>query len=377
MSRRWMDTGCARRWPVTAVAWCSSRSARPTRACSTGDWVQDAAARGLTLIAYDRPGYGGSSRRPGRTVADCAADVRRLSEVVGFERCVVWGFSGGGPHALACGALLDDLVAAVATIGSPAPFDAPGLDFSAGWPDEAQEDHELFLSDRAAWERQGEQQREELLAMSAGELAEEWSTGKSPVDCTALQGEFGVWLHRAAQAAVAGSVDGWTDDDIAWSHSPWGFDPASISIPVKLWHGLEDGFVPFAHGRWLAETDSGRAGRAARSRWTLHGGRAADRRSPRVAGAVPLSRTAPGAVAPRVARRAGGRGSLRNPQRFSATSITSTSPAAGRARPAGRGVGCPRRPRRSAFSGHVAGARGGLTARAPGVALPLHRWLLP
>ena len=221
------------------------------------DWVQDAAARGLTLIAYDRPGYGGSSRRSGRTVADCAADVRKLSEVVGFERCVVWGFSGGGPHALACGALLDDLVAAVATIGSPAPFDAPGLDFSAGWPDEAQEDHELFLSDRAAWERQGEQQREELLTMSAGELAEEWSAGKSPVDCTALQGEFGVWLHRAVQAAVAGSVDGWTDDDIAWSHSPWGFDPASISIPVKVWHGLDDRFVPFADGRWLADAIPG------------------------------------------------------------------------------------------------------------------------
>jgi pimeloyl-ACP methyl ester carboxylesterase len=222
-----------------------------------GDWVEDAAARGLTLIAYDRPGYGGSSRLPGRTVADCVADVRRLSEVVGFERCVVWGFSGGGPHALACGALLDDLVAAVATIGSPAPFDAPGLDFSAGWPDEAQEDHALFLSDRAAWERQGEQQREELLAMSAGELAEDWSAGKSPVDGAVLQGEFGAWLHRAAQAAVASSVEGWTDDDIAWSHSPWGFDPASMSIPVKVWHGREDGFVPFAHGRWLADAIPG------------------------------------------------------------------------------------------------------------------------
>ena len=221
------------------------------------EWVRDAAARGLTLIAYDRPGYGGSSRRPGRTVADCAADVRRLSEVFGFERCVVWGFSGGGPHALACGALLGDLVAAVATIGSPAPFDAPGLDFSAGWPDEAREDHELFLADRAAWELQGEQQREQLLAMSAGDLAEEWSADKAPVDGAVLQGEFGVWLHRAAQAAVASSVGGWLDDDVAWSHSPWGFDPASIAIPVKVWHGQEDRFVPFEHGRWLAEAIPG------------------------------------------------------------------------------------------------------------------------
>src|SRR5919106_182071 len=71
------------------------------------DWVQDAADRGLTLISYDRPGYGGSSRQLGRTVADCAADV--------------------------------------ATIGSRAPFDAPGFDFSAGRSDEDRVDHEPFL----------------------------------------------------------------------------------------------------------------------------------------------------------------------------------------------------------------------------------------
>lgn len=215
------------------------------------DWVQDADARGLTLITYDRPGYGDSSPRPGRSVADCAADVRSISAAVGFERCAVWGFSGGGPHALACGALLDDLVAAVATIGSPAPFDAPGLDFHAGRSDEDREDHELFLSDRAAWERRGEGQRDELLVMSAGELAEQWSADSSEADAAQLRGEFGVWLHRAAQTAVASSVEGWIDDDVALFHSPWGFDPASISTPVKVWHGGEDRFVPFAHGRWL------------------------------------------------------------------------------------------------------------------------------
>jgi pimeloyl-ACP methyl ester carboxylesterase len=220
-------------------------------------WVPDAAGRGLTLITYDRPGYRGSSGQLGRMVADCAADVRRLSEVVGFKRCVVWGFSGGGPHALACGALLDDLVAAVATIGSPAPFDAPGLDFLAGRSDEDREDHELFLSDRAEWGRHGEQQRQELLAMSAGELAEQWAVGKSAADGAVLHGEFGVWLHRAVQAALASCNDGWIEDDIALFHSPWGFDPASISIPVKVWHGLEDRFVPFEHGRWLAEAIPG------------------------------------------------------------------------------------------------------------------------
>jgi len=219
-------------------------------------WVRDAAARDLTLVAYDRPGYGGSSPQPGRTVVDCAADVRTISEAVGFERCVVWGLSGGGPHALACGAALDDLVAAVATIGSPAPSHVPGFDYVAGMSDGAREDVELFLSDRAEWERRGEGQRDELLALGVDELRALWSADASPVDGAVLDSEFGVWLHRSVQAALASSVEGWTADCVAF-YSPWGFDPASISIPVKVWHGLEDRFVPFGHGNWLANTIPG------------------------------------------------------------------------------------------------------------------------
>lgn len=219
-------------------------------------WVKDAARRDLTLITYDRPGYGGSSPHPGRTVADCAADVRTISEAVGFERCAVWGFSGGGPHALACAALLGDLVAAVATIGSPAPLDAPGFDYFAGMPDDAQEDVELFLSERAEWERKGEEQRAEVLAQSAAELGEEWSVGVSPGDRAALQSDFGVWLHRAAQEGLAPGADGWMGDDIAFN-SAWGFDPAAIALPVKVWHGRDDRFVPFGHGHWLADTIPG------------------------------------------------------------------------------------------------------------------------
>ncbi len=219
-------------------------------------WLADAAARGLTLIAYDRPGYGGSTAHPGRTVADGAADVRTIAEAVGFARCGVLGFSGGGPHALACGALLGSLVAAVATVGSPAPMDAPGLDYFEGMGEGSREDVELFLSDRAAWDRKGEGQRDEILAISAEELQAAWSEGVSEGDRAALQGDFGVWLHRVAQAGLAPGVAGWMDDDIAF-HSPWGFDPAAIAVPVKVWHGLDDRFVPIGHGRWLADAVPG------------------------------------------------------------------------------------------------------------------------
>jgi pimeloyl-ACP methyl ester carboxylesterase len=220
-------------------------------------WVSDAAERGLTLIAYDRPGYGGSSPQPGRTVADCVADLRAISRGIGFERCGVWGFSGGGPHALAGAALQPDLVAAVATIGSPAPCDAPGLDYLAGMSDGAREDLELFASDRSEWERRGREQSEGLLAATAGELAEMWSAGASPPDVAALESDFGIWMHGAVQAGVAPGADGWMDDDLAIFHAPWGFDVASIAVPVKVWHSRDDRFAPFEHGRWLADTIPG------------------------------------------------------------------------------------------------------------------------
>jgi pimeloyl-ACP methyl ester carboxylesterase len=96
-----------------------------------GPNVRDAAERGLRLISCDRPGYGGSSPQPGRTVADCAGDVRMICAELGIDRLATWGISGGGPHVLACAALLPDLVTAAASLASLAPLDADGLDYFA------------------------------------------------------------------------------------------------------------------------------------------------------------------------------------------------------------------------------------------------------
>jgi pimeloyl-ACP methyl ester carboxylesterase len=228
----------------------------PNAAVVYDQWVDDAAARDLTLVTYDRPGYGGSTPQPGRAVADCVADVRAIAAEAGFDRCAVWGFSGGGPHALACAALAADLVAAAGIIASPAPFDAAGLDYFAGMSAEARKDTELLMADREEWLRLGEGQRAELLALDLRGFRAAWSTGVSPADRAMLQGPFGAWLYRSARAGLAPGVDGWTADDLAL-HSSWGFDPASIAIPVKIWHSRDDRFVPFAHGRWLAETVPG------------------------------------------------------------------------------------------------------------------------
>jgi pimeloyl-ACP methyl ester carboxylesterase len=84
-------------------------------------WLAAADAAGLRLLAYDRPGYGGATPQPDRTVADAAADVAALADQLQVGRFAVWGASGGGPHALACAALLPDRVVAAAVAPSPAP----------------------------------------------------------------------------------------------------------------------------------------------------------------------------------------------------------------------------------------------------------------
>jgi pimeloyl-ACP methyl ester carboxylesterase len=212
--------------------------------------VRDAAERGLRLISYDRPGYGGSSPHPGRTVADCAADVRAICTELGLNRLAMWGHSGGGPHVLACAALLPELVTAVASLASPAPFDAEGLDFFAGMGQDNIDSYNLVRTDEAAARAQTDQDREELLATTPDEMATELESLLTPADAAVLRGELAEYLVFAWKEGLAPGSEGWWEDTCA--DRPWGFDLAGITVPVLLLHGRHDMFVPFGHGEWLA-----------------------------------------------------------------------------------------------------------------------------
>ena len=209
--------------------------------------VRDAEQRGIRLVSYDRPGYGSSTAAPDRAVADAAADVRAIADALEVERLAVWGVSGGGPHALACAALLPDRVAAVASLGSVAPIDADGLDWFAGM---GQTNLEEFAA-----ARQGRETLEEYLGprrkpVTAEGLLQGLRSLLTDVDAGVLTAEFGEYLAESMSEAVRQGVDGWRDDDLAFV-KPWGFPMEDIRIPVQVWHGEQDHFVPFAHGEWL------------------------------------------------------------------------------------------------------------------------------
>jgi pimeloyl-ACP methyl ester carboxylesterase len=209
-------------------------------------------ARGHRLVTWSRAGYGASTRRPGRSVADEVDDVRAVLDHLGAETCLVAGWSGGGPHALASGALAPERVRAVLCIAGVAPYDAEGLRFLDGMGEENVEEFGSAAQGEDVLRPYLDAIRPALLEITAEQIVEQLSTLLPPVDRECLTGEVGDFLALGFRDSVSVSVDGWLDDDLAFTR-PWGFDLSDVAVPTFVWQGSEDLMVPFAHGRWLAE----------------------------------------------------------------------------------------------------------------------------
>lgn len=217
-----------------------------------GAWSRDAAERGIRLVGFDRPGYGGSDRHPDRSVAAVAADTAAVADALGADSFRTWGVSGGGPHALACAALLPDRVTSAAVIGSVAPFDAAGLDWMGGMGQGNIEEFSAALAGPDVLGPLLAQESASLVAGGPAGLTAEMATILPPVDAAALTGEFAEFIYTWMATGLRSGHDGWLDDDLAFVR-PWSFDPATIAVPVLMLHGRQDLMVPFPHAQWLSE----------------------------------------------------------------------------------------------------------------------------
>src|SRR6185437_2130042 len=207
-------------------------------------------ARGLRLVTTSRPGYGDSSPQPGRRVVDVAADTAAVLAAIGADRCLIAGWSGGGPHALACGARLGAAVA-VLVIAGVAPCGAEGLDWMAGMGEGNVAEFSAALGGEDQLRSYLLQEREQLKDATAAGIVASLDTLLPDMDRAVLTGEFGEDLVASFREAMRTGVEGWLEDDIAFTRS-WGFGLEEISVPAMIWQGSADLMVPFSHGQWLA-----------------------------------------------------------------------------------------------------------------------------
>jgi pimeloyl-ACP methyl ester carboxylesterase len=189
----------------------------------------------MRAITYDRPGYGGSSRLPGRTVAQSAADIATIADYLGLRQFALAGISGGGPSALAAAAAMPERVTRCATIVGAGPHDAEDLDVYAGMSDEELQEW--------ACARQGEA----WLAGTFYQEALDW------VESLATDEQFSEPVRRMLVDAFREALltPYGMADDYSSMLQPWGFDLAAVTCATKVMIAREDTSVPPAHGHWL------------------------------------------------------------------------------------------------------------------------------
>jgi pimeloyl-ACP methyl ester carboxylesterase len=210
-----------------------------------------AAARGLRVVQAARPGYEDSTARPGRIVADVVADITAVLDAIGADRFVSIGFSGGGPHTLACAALAPERCLGTASVAGAAPYDAEGLDFLAGMGPENVEEFGLAARGADALTPFLDKEAEALRGITGGQVATALGGLISGADAAVLTGEFADELAQGLRGAVRNGIAGWRDDDLAFV-ADWGFPVLALAGRAAIWQGDQDNMVPFTHGQWLA-----------------------------------------------------------------------------------------------------------------------------
>ncbi|KAI9698574.1 MAG: hypothetical protein M1820_007464 [Bogoriella megaspora] len=209
--------------------------------------------KGIKILTLSRAGYGGSTRKKGRRVVDMVSDIQALLQHLGIKRCFVGGWSGGGPHALACAARLPECVATLCIAGV-APADAEDLDFLAGQGEDNIQEFQAAMKGEEALAKFCGDMRLELLNTDARGIVESMSSILPDVDKQALleDSTMGQYCADLFQEGLKSNADGWVDDDLEFVQ-PWGFDLSEVKVPVLLYQGSEDKMVPYAHGEWLSK----------------------------------------------------------------------------------------------------------------------------
>jgi pimeloyl-ACP methyl ester carboxylesterase len=203
-------------------------------------------ALGVRYLMADRPGYGGSTRLPGRSIGQFADDLAKLLDHQGLDRVAVMGTSGGGPHALAIAAQHPERVKAVSVIVGASHLEADEASRQVGVNAAG------YLAAQRGWDALNSllvEVRQRLLGDEgmAGVLADAPAADRAVMEDPAWRR---IVRANNAEALRQGS-EGWTDEAMAL-HNDWGFDLGSIQSEVTWWHGDGDMNAPLSAAKRAA-----------------------------------------------------------------------------------------------------------------------------
>jgi pimeloyl-ACP methyl ester carboxylesterase len=204
--------------------------------------------RGLSVryLMADRPGFGGSTRLPGRGVAEIGDDLAALLDHHQLGRVPVMGTSGGGPHALAVAARHPERITAVSVIVGASPL-KPEEVSRLGWVNAAD-----YAAAERGWEalfQLGVELRERILG---AEGTAGIGSDLPPEDRAIIQDPAWQQMSRAqTEEALRQGAEGWTDESMALHHD-WDFDLEAIEATVTWWHGDNDMNGPISAARRAA-----------------------------------------------------------------------------------------------------------------------------
>lgn len=223
----------------------------PSDSTLWNDWKRDALINNLRLVSISRPGYALSDRKPGRSVSDVVEDVIDVLDEIGIENFLTIGWSGGGPHALACAALLPSRCIAASILAGVGPHGEPDLDSISDMGPENIEHKKVTLQGESALREWAEVNATPWITITDEELAGALGGLVPEIDVKALneQGQAKIWASSIRRALNNG-IDGYIDDSLLFCKD-WGFRTENIKIPVTIWQGDLDLMVPFKHAEWL------------------------------------------------------------------------------------------------------------------------------
>jgi pimeloyl-ACP methyl ester carboxylesterase len=239
----WSEAGSERGRPVLRIT--GTPGSRLSLRSDMSPWLE----RDLRMITPERPGFGVSTRLPGRGFVEHADDLAAILDELGIDRVAIYGASGAAPHILAFVARHPDRVVAATILVGAAPLEEA----------EAEQMIEInvetrrltLIGDVAGVRAVLVAARDDVLADPLAGFISMMHT--APPSDQEIMGDpaWQVAFARGITEALRPGVDGWLDEGLAIDRNWSDFDPREATRSITWWHSDGDRNCPLSAAQRL------------------------------------------------------------------------------------------------------------------------------